>query len=160
CFFEELTAGDRMDLSYQVYDGGDLEIDFWLSAPDERMLNSVFAQTTGTYGFNADKSGRYKYCFNNQVGTYVKAITFSMKGPDEKISPLNEEINKLSNAIHTVVDEVNYLNQREMVHRGTAKSTNSRVFWWSIFQTFVLVGVCGFQIYYIKSFFEVRKTRV
>jgi hypothetical protein len=34
-----------------------------------------------------------------------------------------------------------------------AESTNARVKWWSIFQTGVLVGVCVFQVAYLKRFF-------
>ena len=34
-----------------------------------------------------------------------------------------------------------------------AESTNSRVKWWSIFQTGVLIGVCVFQVAYLKRYF-------
>ncbi|KAJ3215371.1 p24 complex component [Dinochytrium kinnereticum] len=170
CFFEVLSPGDRMDITYQVYDGGNLQVDFWITAPDERMVQSSFKQTTGTYGFNAEQNGQYIYCFSNQVGVYDKAITFSMKGPDEKVrfeekyndskedfhTPVNEEIAKLAESIRTLVDETNYLNAREMAHRSTARSTNTRVFWWSVFQALGLVVVCILQVYYIRSFFEVK----
>jgi dolichyl-phosphate-mannose--protein O-mannosyl transferase len=44
---------------------------------------------------------------------------------------------------------------REMVHRNTAESTNSRVKWWSIFQLGVVGGNGIFQVWYLKRFFEV-----
>ncbi|KAJ3114171.1 p24 complex component [Phlyctochytrium bullatum] len=170
CFFEQLIIADRVDLSFQVYDGGDLDIDFWVTAPDGRMIQSQFKGTTGTFGFTADRDGKYEYCFSNQVGSAVKAVTFSVTGPEEKIrfesmykdsqedfhTPLNEEINNLANKIRILNDENNYLIQRELAHRNTAKSTNSRVVWWSLLQAVVLAAVAAFQVYYIMSFFNTK----
>ena len=48
-----------------------------------------------------------------------------------------------------------YIVIREMVHRNTAESTNSRVKWWSIFQLGVVGGNGFFQVWYLKRFFEV-----
>jgi len=30
CFYERLVKGDRLDLSFQVAEGGNLDIDFWV----------------------------------------------------------------------------------------------------------------------------------
>lgn len=37
------------------------------------------------------------------------------------------------------------------------ESTNSRVKWWSIAQIVILLGVCGWNIHYLKSWFEVKR---
>jgi dolichyl-phosphate-mannose--protein O-mannosyl transferase len=55
-----------------------------------------------------------------------------------------------------LIDVVRYIVVREMVHRNTAESTNSRVKWWSIFQLGVVGGNGLFQVWYLKRFFEVR----
>ena len=44
---------------------------------------------------------------------------------------------------------------RERVHRNTAESTNSRVKWWSILQTLLIVAVVAFQVYFVKRFVRV-----
>ena len=36
---------------------------------------------------------------------------------------------------------------------SSRESTNARVKWWSIFQTGVLIGVCVFQVAYLKRYF-------
>ena len=59
--------------------------------------------------------------------------------------------------MRTIKDDQQYIITRERVHRDTAESTNSRVVWWSIFQLLVLGGVCYWQIYYLKHFFEVKR---
>merc|ERR1719229_2074007 len=45
---------------------------------------------------------------------------------------------------------------REEVHRETAESTNSRVVWWTLFEALALVSLAGFQVYYLRSYFEVK----
>ena len=58
-----------------------------------------------------------------------------------------------------VKDEQEYIVMRERTHRNTAESTNARVKWWSIFQLGVVAGNAGWQVWWIKRFFEV-KTKV
>jgi hypothetical protein len=56
-----------------------------------------------------------------------------------------------------VKDEQGYIVVRERTHRNTAESTNARVKWWSIFQMLVLVANGGFQVWWLKRFFEVSE---
>lgn len=44
-----------------------------------------------------------------------------------------------------------------MVTLAAAESTNDRVKWWSIAQTLMLVGVCAWNVRYLKSWFEVKR---
>ena len=36
-------------------------------------------------------------------------------------------------------------------------NTNSRVVWWSVFESFLLIAMTFGQIYYLKRFFEVKR---
>lgn len=45
---------------------------------------------------------------------------------------------------------------REAEFRDTSESTNSRVVWWSIAQTSILVAAGLWQITHLKNFFKVR----
>lgn len=36
-------------------------------------------------------------------------------------------------------------------------NTNSRVVWWAVFESFLLIAMAFGQIYYLKRFFEVRR---
>lgn len=64
-------------------------------------------------------------------------------------------VKSLSELLSQVKDEQTYIVLRERTHRNTAESTNTRVKWWSVFQLGVLVGVCIFQVWWLKRFFEV-----
>lgn len=62
---------------------------------------------------------------------------------------------QLSELVSQVKDEQGYIVVRERTHRNTAESTNARVKWWSIFQLLVLSANGGFQVWWLKRFFEV-----
>lgn len=49
-----------------------------------------------------------------------------------------------------VKDEQEYIVVRERTHRNTAESTNDRVKWWSVAQVIILIGVVGWQVYYLQ----------
>ena len=66
-------------------------------------------------------------------------------------------VKSLSELLSQVKDEQAYIVIRERTHRNTAESTNARVKWWSVFQLGVLVGMCIFQVWWLKRFFEVSR---
>ncbi|RIB19794.1 emp24/gp25L/p24 family/GOLD-domain-containing protein [Gigaspora rosea] len=164
CFFEELHQGDKLTITYQVGDGGHLDVDFTIFDPNDHPLFLSERQSTGTYSFNAELAGRYTYCFSNEMSTVSeKIISFNAHGivsvPDDgsHTDPLEKEIRELAEGLAAIKDEQEYIVMRERVHRDTAESTNDRVKWWSIFQFIVLFGVCFWQVFYLKRFFEVKR---
>jgi len=162
CFFEDLHVNDKMTVTYQVGGGGHLDIDFWLADPHNLALGKHIKQSTGSISITAQADGRHEYCFSNLMSSVAdKIVSFNVHGvvyiaEDEHIAPIEREIRDLSNGLQTVKDEQEYIVVREKVHRNTAESTNDRVKWWSIIQALVLISVCAWQIYYLRSFFEVK----
>ncbi|KAI0320615.1 emp24/gp25L/p24 family/GOLD-domain-containing protein [Amylostereum chailletii] len=165
CFFEDLHKNDKMTVTYQVGGGGHLDIDFWISDPDGHAMQKQIKQSQGTVSITAVKDGRHEYCFSNQMSSIAdKIVSFNVHGvmyvgedEDEVVAPIEREIRSLANGLMSVKDEQEYIVVRERVHRNTAESTNSRVKWWSILQAIVLFSVVAWQIYYLKSFFEVKR---
>ncbi|TIB01391.1 hypothetical protein E3P89_01599 [Wallemia ichthyophaga] len=162
CYFEDLHKNDEMTVTYQVSSGGNLDIDFALSDPNIPLYTNL-GKDTGTYSFTADKDGRYSYCFSNSMSYNTdKVISFNVHGilyvPDEGHTlPIEQEIRILADNVKAVQDEHEYLKARERSHRDTAESTNSRVKWWSIAQSGLLIVTCAWQVYYLKAFFEVKR---
>lgn len=64
----------------------------------------------------------------------------------------------MSELLALVKDEQGYIVVRERTHRNTAESTNGRVKWWSIFQLGVVLGIAGFQVWWLRRFFEVKSS--
>ena len=117
----------------------------------------------GNSEFEAKLDGRYTYCFSNEnwnaahkeVLFNVHGVVFVPEDPNNS-DPLEKGVKTLGELLNAVKDEQEYIVVREMVHRNTAESTNSRVKWWSIFQLGVVGGNGVFQVWYLKRFFEVR----
>ncbi|GHJ88458.1 hypothetical protein NliqN6_4860 [Naganishia liquefaciens] len=164
CFFEDLHHEDQMTVTYQVGGGGNMDIDFYLVDPASNVLSSIHKKPTGTFAFTAKTDGRYTYCFSNEMSTLSpKVLSFNVHGilyvEDEQghIAPVEHEIRQLAAGLQGIKDEQEYIVVRERVHRNTAESTNDRVKWWSILQTFMLVAVCAWNVHYLKSWFEVKR---
>ncbi|KAJ3734370.1 emp24/gp25L/p24 family/GOLD-domain-containing protein [Lentinula guzmanii] len=167
CFFEDLHKQDKasliMTVTYQVGGGGHLDIDFWLADPEGRLLGKQVKQSTGTLSVTAEKNGRFEYCFSNQMSAIAdKIVSFNVHGiiyvgEDDVVAPIEREIRLLAHGLAAVKDEQEYIVVREKTHRNTAESTNDRVKWWSVLQAVVLFAVVGWQVYYLKSFFEVKR---
>ncbi|KAF8165022.1 emp24/gp25L/p24 family/GOLD-domain-containing protein [Crassisporium funariophilum] len=163
CFFEDLHVHDKMTVTYQVGDGGHLDIDFWLADPTGKVLGKQIRQSTGTLAVTAEKDGRHEYCFSNLMSAIAdKMVSFNVHGViyvsgDDVVAPIEREIRTLAAGLVSVKDEQEYIVVREKTHRNTAESTNSRVKWWSVLQTIVLFSVVAWQVYYLKSFFEVKR---
>jgi len=163
CFFEDLHVNDQMTVTYQVGGGGHLDIDFWLADPENNALAKHTKQSTGSVSITAEKDGRHEYCFSNQMSSIAdKTVSFNVHGiiyitDDDIVAPIEREIRSLAHGLTSVKDEQEYIVVRERRHRNTAESTNTRVKWWSVLQAIVLFSVVGWQVYYLKSFFEVKR---
>ncbi|KAF9435643.1 p24 complex component [Entomortierella beljakovae] len=165
CFFEDLDKGDNLHVTFQVGEGGHLDVDFWISDPNNVLVEDAARSASATYNHEAGMKGRYEYCFSNAFSTLTeKTVGFNsfilkpyVEDPTQKIDPLENEIKELAAGILEVRNEQEYTLARERTHRNTAESTNSRVVWWSLFQSGILFVVCVFQITYLKRFFEVKR---
>jgi len=166
CYFENLQPQDRMTVTYEVggsSGGGHLDIDFFVTEPRGQTIYTSFKKPEGTFSLAADYAGRYTYCFSNEMSSYArKFLSFNVHGvlyfgDDEHIAPVEQEVRDLSAGLQMVKDEQAYLVVRERVHRNTAESTNARVKWWAIVQTVILLALCGWNVHYLKSWFEVKR---
>nr|CAG4645103.1 EOG090X0D99 [Leptodora kindtii] len=166
CFFDKVSSGTKMGLTFEVAEGGFLDIDFTIVGPSGDVIESGERVSNGKYTFAAAIDGVYTYCFSNRMSTMTpKNVMFSMDiGEAQKEldadssnhTKLEEMIKELATALRTVKHEQDYMAVRERVHRTINENTNSRVVMWSFFEAFVLVSMTVGQIFYLKRFFEVR----
>jgi len=171
CFFEKVSSGTKMGLTFEVAEGGFLDIDFNIVGPNGQVIQSGERVSNGKYIFQADMDGVYTYCFSNKMSTMTpKIVMFSIDSGEAfpevadhadatagNHTKLEEMIKELSGALRNVKHEQDYMNLRERVHRSINESTNSRVVMWSVFEAFVLLTMTAGQVYYLKRFFEVRR---
>ncbi|CAK8692168.1 transmembrane emp24 domain-containing protein 2-like [Clavelina lepadiformis] len=170
CFFEKAKGGTKLGLTFEVAEGGFLDIDVEVTGPDKKVVYKGTKESNGRYTFTAHVDGTYKFCFSNKMSTMTpKIIMFSIEAgeafkqpadgdsEDEHQNKLESMINELSVAMSGVKHEQEYMEVRERIHRAINDNTNSRVVLWAFFESLVLVAMTLGQIYYLKRFFEVRR---
>ncbi|KAI9670685.1 MAG: p24 complex component [Alyxoria varia] len=167
CFHEQLHKDDKMTVSFQVgdrefYSSGNLDIDFYILDGNNAYVVHERQVSSGDHSFTASTDGKHTYCFSNQHwSANSKEVSFNVHGivyvPEAEApsDPLEKEVRRLNELLAQVRDEQSYIVTRERIHRNTAESTNARVKWWSIFQLGVLISEAGFQVWWLKRFFEV-----
>eukprot|EP00731_Ephydatia_muelleri_P023490 Em0015g1073a len=154
-----------MALTFEVVEGGFLDIDVLISGPDNRVIYSGERESNGKYTFSAHMDGTYKYCFGNEMSSMTpKIVMFNMEVGEAPKNHENDEqgqleamVGELSQGLGVIKHEQEYMEVRERIHRMINDNTNSRVVWWSLFEAFLLVAMTFGQIYYLKRFFEVRR---
>ncbi|KAI5859750.1 emp24/gp25L/p24 family/GOLD-domain-containing protein [Durotheca rogersii] len=73
---------------------------------------------------------------------------------NEKLRPAETELRRIEESIAEIVREMDYLRAREQKLRDTNESTNTRVKWFGIGTTFLLVVLWGWQIMYLRAYFR------
>ncbi|XP_014674061.1 PREDICTED: transmembrane emp24 domain-containing protein 2-like [Priapulus caudatus] len=168
CFFDKVKTGTKMGLTFEVAEGGFLDIDVKITGPDGKVIYTGERESNGKYTFAAHIDGTYVYCFSNVMSTVTpKIVMFSMDVDEKKISSgedtgeqhkkLEDMVNQLSSSLVGVKHEQEYMEIRDRIHRSINENTNSRVVLWSFFEALVLVTMTVGQVYYLKRFFEVRR---
>ncbi|GAB1864631.1 Transmembrane emp24 domain-containing protein [Camponotus japonicus] len=175
CFFDKVDFGTKMGLTFEIAEGGFLDIDVKIVGPDGRIIYQGERESSGKYTFAAHTTGVYTYCFSNQKSTMTpKVVMFNMdidenrKQNDENAvgeaqegdnnhGKLDDMIKDLSTSLWGVKNEQEYMQVRDRNHRAINESTNFRVVVWAFFEAMVLVCVTVGQIFYLKRFFEVRR---
>ncbi|XP_044734919.1 transmembrane emp24 domain-containing protein 5 [Chrysoperla carnea] len=81
CFYHNIKEGQRIDIEYQVIDGGhgDLDINFQLAEPSGRIIYADFKKSDNVHRADIKTTGDYKFCFDNTFSRYnSKAVFFEL----------------------------------------------------------------------------------
>uniref|UniRef100_A0A8C3VN98 GOLD domain-containing protein n=1 Tax=Catagonus wagneri TaxID=51154 RepID=A0A8C3VN98_9CETA len=99
--------------------------------------------------------GKLAIHLDMQLGEHTNDYT--ELAANDKLSLLHLRIQQLVEQVEKIQKEQEYQRWREERFRQTSESTNQRVLWWSILQTFILVATGIWQMLHLKSFFKAKK---
>ncbi|KAL1844802.1 hypothetical protein VTK73DRAFT_1767 [Phialemonium thermophilum] len=121
--------------------------------------------------FTSHTDATFDVCFENvltgsqHVPTPVREVELDIDiGADakdwsaiqatEKLKPVEADLRRMEEMVAEVVNEMEYLRNREQKLRDTNESTNTRVKWFGLGTTFLLVALWAWQIMYLRAYFR------
>ncbi|XP_052801550.1 LOW QUALITY PROTEIN: transmembrane emp24 domain-containing protein 1-like [Mya arenaria] len=85
CFFQEIKTPGGVEVEYQVIDGGDLDINFFVQAPDGRVLISEHKKTDNYHKLDIQTAGDMKVCLDNTFSHFaIKLVFFELISDDDE----------------------------------------------------------------------------
>ncbi|MCJ1238751.1 hypothetical protein MMC14_006742 [Varicellaria rhodocarpa] len=170
CFFtwvEQQNA--KIAFYFAVQSGGSFDVDYSVTGPNEKLIMSNSKERQGDFVFTAQEIGEYRVCFNNEMSTFQeKVVDFeiaveneartqlpSKKGSSpEQTSLLEESIFKLSGQLSTINRNQKYFRTRENRNFSTVRSTEKRIFNFSVMESALMVTMAGLQVFIVRFFFQ------
>ncbi len=156
---------------FAVQSGGNFDIDFKVKDPNGKVLLSGEKERQGDWTFKAAIPGEYEFCFANSMSTFAeKVVDFEIKLEDDFKAELpnfqntNAEGEPVEGMIFTVSDidgklnnmlrTLQYYKTRNNRNQHTVKSTEDRIFWFSLLEILLMCAMALFQISVVHFFFK------
>lgn len=172
CFHERVPVGVKLGFSFEVIEGGFYDVDIQIKDPTGVIVHQDERSSHGKVTIEANMEGPYHFCFSNAKSSQApKMVIFDIDRSDsvqKGVGPegdKDEETNKISGMVESLLlatissrHDVRYLTARDRVHRKINESTNSRIVWWSGIEFLLLLSVTLGQVWYLKRFFEIRRS--
>jgi len=185
CFLEEVPKDTLIMGKYRGEDptsapqGGKpskltlLGLQVKVTDPEGAVALERALQAEGRFAFTSQVSGEYKICFSTNTSRWfgtkqkmnlhldvqygVDATDYKDLADQEKLTELEVAVRRLNDKVRDMRAEQTYQRTREATFRNTSESTNSRVMWWSVIQTLILVATALWQITHLKHYFKTKK---
>ncbi|KAF3990903.1 hypothetical protein FT663_02976 [Candidozyma haemuli var. vulneris] len=175
CFYI-FTQKPRTQVSYYfaVQSGGDFDVDYEIKSPSRRTIYGDTKSRQGSFVFEADVVGEYEFCFSNEMSTFAeKVVDFEIKHEGDASSqfrasmpaPSNQKPQQHVEGMKRTADEIDrqldelkyalsYYKTRNNRNQATVRSTESRIYYFSILEVLLMVGMAVLQISIVQYFFR------
>jgi len=131
-------------------------------------LYETRGQPDGTFAFDVASDGVMDICIANgkkgandgtprTVGFAIRTTVKGTADEEGSLDALLDVSEELNEGLLTLTDHQAYMRRREENHRRTLDSTRSRVLYWTVGETLVLLALSAWQILYIRAFFETKR---
>ncbi|KAH8908423.1 hypothetical protein BR93DRAFT_893643 [Coniochaeta sp. PMI_546] len=170
CFYTATkNKGEKIAFYFAVQAGGSFDVDYEVTGPGGKVMLEGEKERQGDFVFTAQDIGEYKFCFNNEMSTFAdKTVDFEIavenearvdlpakQGSDPLLtSALEESLFKLSGQLSTITRNQKYFRTRENRNFSTVRSTESRIFNFSLIQCGLIVCMGALQVFIVRFFFQ------
>jgi len=158
----------RIRAAFSVMSGGQFDIDATLTRPDQTVVERVERVESDEWLLNAPEIGEYELCFYNEMSTVTDKLvefeftvdtkTLEAKAPpvqeDENSKKMEQYVNNIDQLSSQITRGLNYLKSRYIRNESTVKSTNSRVWWFTVLELLAVVAMAIFNVSIVQIFFK------
>ncbi|CAN3374934.1 hypothetical protein DIURU_003683 [Diutina rugosa] len=159
---------------YTVQSGGSFDVDYVVKRPDGHVQYSKNKEAQSEFTFNANQVGEWEFCFSNGMSSYAdKIIDFEIKADGESgpqyraqmpvspntkpmahVSTMQQTVDEIENQLDQLTKQLRYYKVRNARNQATVRSTESRIFYFSVFEVLLMVGMAALQIAIVQLFFK------
>eukprot|EP01118_Nematostelium_gracile_P015688 TRINITY_DN6332_c0_g1_i1.p1 TRINITY_DN6332_c0_g1~~TRINITY_DN6332_c0_g1_i1.p1 ORF type:complete len:224 (+),score=64.39 TRINITY_DN6332_c0_g1_i1:71-673(+) len=171
CFKEEFKPDTLIKGTVEVTPlYGDQRLDFKITDNQGAILTDKRDVSKTNYALTSQAhEGEYSFCFKDNAPSSdrkrwviwnieeQKEKDYSNIAKKDSLKPIEVELVKMEDKLNVLMEDLNKMRRREIVHRNTNESTNSRVAWMTGASIFVLAALGGAQMYYLKTYFKSKK---
>ncbi|EAS31058.3 emp24/gp25L/p24 family protein [Coccidioides immitis RS] len=170
CFYKWVDSPPaKIAFYFAVQSGGSFDIDYSVVGPGEKVIMEGQKERQGDFVFTAQSVGEYRFCFNNGMSTFAeKMVDFEVAveneqraqlpskpgASPEQASALEDSIFKLSGQLSTISRNQKYFRTRENRNFSTVRSTEQRIFNFSVIEGLMMVTMSGLQVFIVRFFFQ------
>ncbi|CUM62655.1 uncharacterized protein PRCAT00000209001 [Priceomyces carsonii] len=176
CFYI-FTERPKTPISYYfaVQSGGSFDVDYTIINPRGEYIESGEKERQGDFVFTAEIPGEYEFCFANGMSTFAeKVVDFEVKfeneedekgfkakmpeqpnvRPIEHVENMQATVDEIDQQLNNLLRTLQYYKTRNNRNQATVKSTESRIYYFSIFEVLLMVGMAFLQITIVQLFFK------
>ncbi|KAI9140177.1 emp24/gp25L/p24 family/GOLD-domain-containing protein [Paraphysoderma sedebokerense] len=178
CFYAHSDhVGRKVGFYFAVQSGGSFDIDYMVTDPTHNIVVSGEKERQGDFVFSAEHVGEYSFCFSNGMSTFAeKIVDFDITLENESLpsaqllksgstaqtdtSFMEETIYRISSHLNNFSRNQKFYRTRENRNNDTVMSTEKRVFWFAVIESFLMIGMSVMQVFIVKTFFKGPRGRV
>jgi len=178
CFLDDVVEGATILVKYAHPSTSSLPVVVRIHDPHGVVVSERRAAETGRLAYAAKEVGEHKICTladpkAKSWPAATKTAKFSIKidivssttaeVADANIAKLSHvkgletELNELASVVDLLLQDMQLARQRETHFRDQSERINSRVVWWSVLQTLILIVAGVMQSLHLRAFFISKK---
>ncbi|EST09345.1 hypothetical protein PSEUBRA_000937 [Kalmanozyma brasiliensis GHG001] len=176
CYYAWVDAAlEKVGFYFAVQSGGHFDIDYTIHDPDQKLILSGTKERQLDIIFTGNTVGEYTFCFDNSMSSVAeKLVDFDItveseprldlpikagKLLKEHSAPLEEGIGGLGEKLEQIGRTQRYFRVRENRNFDTVRSTQSKIFWYSVVESATMVGISVAQVWIVRALFERGSTK-
>lgn len=165
-FYEDVLPGQTVLLRGGFFAAASEEtssVEFSITDPKGTVIFEKEDEAEGLFHFIASQPGTYTFIISNHKWMTEKMVTFAIgKGNQTHLQPqhlqtMEDHVKAIDRTLVDIQTESTYLWIRQKSHMKAVESIHTRVLAFCVVEFLVLVGISGFQVYYIKGLLSDRR---